>query len=775
MIETYARWIIKWRFFIIALTILMVCGLGSGGQFLSFKNDYRVFFSEDNPELRAFENLQDTYTKNDNLLYMLEPKDGNVFTPETLQAVIDLTEQAWQLPYSIRVDSISNYQHTYADNDDLTVADLIESPDTLSAEEIEKIKSIATNEPLLVNRLISPQGHVTGVNVTVQLPGINPTEEAPSVVQPAREIIQELESRYPNINFYLTGVIMMNNAFPEATYHDFNTLIPIAFAAVLFGLLIFLRSLASTIVTLMIISGSIICAMGTAGWLGIQLTPPSASAPTMILTLAVADCVHILVSFLHSMRQGISKQDALVESMRINFHPIFLTSVTTAIGFLSLNFSDAPPFNDLGNITAIGVVYAFILAVTFLPAMMSILPVNVATEQEQSQSYMPKLAEFVIEKRRPLLWTMSALVVITAAFIPKNELNDLFVQYFDESIKFRTDTDYVTENLTGMYFIDYSLGGDTTNAISDPAFQHDVQAFVDWLYQQPEVLHVNTYTDIMKRLNKNMHGDDPAMYSLPKDKMLAAQYLLLYEMSLPYGLDLNNQINIDKSATRLSVSIKTLSSNEILELEERAAEWLKQNTPNIYSPGASPSIMFAHIGQRNIQSMLIGTTLALVVISLLLIVALKSWKYGLLSLLPNLLPAVVSFGLWGLLVGEVGLALSVVTGMTLGIVVDDTVHFLSKYLRARREQNLNAPDAVRYAFSSVGVALIITTIVLMAGFLVLSLSSFRLNSGMGLLTAITIAIALIIDFLLLPPLLMKIEESEDAKKTLSSPADRVAA
>src|SRR5690606_856178 len=142
----------------------------------------------------------------------------------------------------------------------------------------------------------------------------------------------------------------------------------------------------------------------------------------------------------------------------------------------------------------------------------------------------------------------------------------------------------------------------------------------------------------------------------------------------------------------------------------------RNNAPALYTQGASPAVMFAHIGQRNIKSMLIGTTLALILISGVLIVALRSWKYGLISLLPNLLPGIVAFGLWGLLVGQIGLALSVVAGMTLGIVVDDTVHFLSKYLRARREKNLNAEDAVRYAFASVGVALFVTTLVLMAGF-----------------------------------------------------------
>ena len=168
--------------------------------------------------------------------------------------------------------------------------------------------------------------------------------------------------------------------------------------------------------------------------------------------------------------------------------------------------------------------------------------------------------------------------------------------------------------------------------------------------------------------------------------------------------------------------------------------------------------------------MLGGTTIALVLISLIMIVALRSFKLGLTSMVPNLVPAAMGFGIWGMFVGEVGLALSVVTSMTLGIVVDDTVHYMSKYQRARVEKGYDSEQAVRYAFTSVGRALVVTSVVLIAGFLVLAFSAFKLNSGMGLLTALVIALALLADFLLLPTLLMKIEDKSNEKTTTATTA-----
>jgi hypothetical protein len=208
----------------------------------------------------------------------------------------------------------------------------------------------------------------------------------------------------------------------------------------------------------------------------------------------------------------------------------------------------------------------------------------------------------------------------------------------------------------------------------------------------------------------------------------------------------------------MTVTLRTLTTRQTLDVEQRAQAWLAAHAPpSMQVPGASPTIMFTHIAKRNIKSMIGGTTLALVLISLILVLAVRSLKIGLVSLVPNLVPGLMAFGLWGLLVGKVGLGTSVVASISLGIVVDDTVHFLTKYLRARREKGLSAPEAVRYAYHTVGTALVITSVILVAGFSVLAFSGFALNAQMGVLTAIALAFALAADLLFLPPLLMRLE------------------
>jgi len=757
-----AKWLVLISF--MAMILIAFHGaldLGTGEWKIPFKSDYKTFFDKDNKQLNDFLDLQKIYSKSDNVAIIVAPKDGNVFDKETLTAIWEMTNDAWLVTYSSRVDSISNFQYSFAEEDDLIIEDLILEADDLDEAAIARTKRVALSEPLLEKKLIAPNGDSAVVNITIRTPGVDKTKETPLVAASARELTARYQAKYPNIDFMLSGMIMMNTSFPEASIADSSRLMPIMFGVVVLTILGLLRSFTGTFATIIVIVTSIAATMGIWGWTGGYMTGPSAGAPVMILTLAVADCVHLLSTFYYNFRHGMEKQAALVDSIRVNFQPIFLTSLTTAIGFLTMNFSDAPPFGDLGNIVAIGVTLAFVFSITIFPAIMMILPVRVTQVTEHKRDMMDKLADFVIGNRKWLLPVSTVVIIGLASFIPKNELNDDFVKYFDKSVPFRQATDFMKDHLSGMTTIELSFDTKISSGINSPKFLKFVDDFAIWLRAQEETDNVNTITDTLRRLNRNMHADDPSWYKLPDQQELAAQYLLLYELSLPQGLDVNNQLNVDKSSTRVIATFKNLSSNQTLEIEQRIRKHFEEQKSDYALALASPSLMFAHIGSSNIVGMLKGSSFALILISILLGFALRSFKFGLISLLPNLMPAAIAFGIWGLAVGEVGLGLSVVMGVTLGIIVDDTVHFLSKYIRARREKGLSSEEAVRYSFASVGKALWVTTMVLVAGFTVMATSSFKVNADMGLLTAITILIALIVDFLFLPPLLMLLKSKKD--------------
>ncbi|ENJ5959128.1 TPA: efflux RND transporter permease subunit [Vibrio parahaemolyticus] len=744
----------KYSLLVLLATIFLIIVATIGGKNLYFRGDYDIFFDGTNKQLLAFDEIQTTFAKTDNLAIVIAPEDGDIFTPQTLSLIQKITVDAWQVPYSSRVDSIANYQHTEAFDDDLLVEDLLYSEYELTPERISKVKSIALSEPVLKSALVSEKGDVTVVNITVQLPEMDKTAEVEEVVSSINAMIDRYQRAYPDVTFHKAGIIAMNHAFMTAAQDDSSTLVPTMLVVILVFLTIMLRSILSVIATLIVIIGSVMATMGISGWAGMFLSTATVNVPTLIMTLAVADCVHVIATMRQSMKNGFTKAQSIERSIALNFVPILITSVTTAIGFLMMNMSDSPVLRDFGNLSALGVMVACFLSVTLLPALLKLLPIHVKMETSQDQKHvMDRLGDFVVSQRRALLPLSVAVIVVCASLIPLNKVNDESVEYFGQRNEFRQAADFMEERISGMTNISIAIKTNESQGIAAPDFLNTIGEFSSWLRDQPETDHVATLADVYKRLNKNMHGDDEAYYLLPQERELAAQYLLLYEMSLPYGLDLNNQINVDKSSIKMVLTVANLGSVELVDLENRIYQWFAEHAPQYQVVASSPSLMFAHIGETNMASMLSTLPITLVLISALLIFALRSVRLGLISLMPNIAPAVIGFGLWALISGEINLGLSVVVTLTLGIVVDDAVHFLSKYQRARREGQ-TAEQAVRYAFHTVGRALWITTVVLVAGFSVLAMSSFRLNADMGQLSAIVIFIALVVDFLFLPTLLM---------------------
>ncbi|EGQ9920276.1 RND transporter [Vibrio parahaemolyticus] len=758
----------KYSLLVLLATIFLIIVATIGGKNLYFRGDYDIFFDGTNKQLLAFDEIQTTFAKTDNLAIVIAPEDGDIFTPQTLSLIQKITVDAWQVPYSSRVDSIANYQHTEAFEDDLLVEDLLYSEYELTPDRISKVKSIALSEPVLKSALVSEKGDVTVVNITVQLPEMDKTAEVEEVVSSINAMIDRYQRAYPDVTFHKAGIIAMNHAFMTAAQDDSSTLVPTMLVVILVFLTIMLRSILSVIATLIVIIGSVMATMGISGWAGMFLSTATVNVPTLIMTLAVADCVHVIATMRQSMKNGFTKVQSIERSIALNFVPILITSVTTAIGFLMMNMSDSPVLRDFGNLSALGVMVACFLSVTLLPALLKLLPIHVKMETSQDQKHvMDRLGDFVVSQRRALLPLSVAVIVVCASLIPLNKVNDESVEYFGQRNEFRQAADFMEERISGMTNISIAIKTNESQGIAAPDFLNTIGEFSSWLRDQPETDHVATLADVYKRLNKNMHGDDEAYYLLPQERELAAQYLLLYEMSLPYGLDLNNQINVDKSSIKMVLTVANLGSVELVDLESRIYQWFAEHAPQYQVVASSPSLMFAHIGETNMASMLSTLPITLVLISALLIFALRSVRLGLISLMPNIAPAVIGFGLWALISGEINLGLSVVVTLTLGIVVDDAVHFLSKYQRARREGQ-TAEQAVRYAFHTVGRALWITTVVLVAGFSVLAMSSFRLNADMGQLSAIVIFIALVVDFLFLPTLLMLFDKKAYLQK---SPSD----
>lgn len=766
-VVAFTQGVIRFRYLVVLAMIVVPILVGSGAGKLQFSSDYRVFFSGENEDLENFEKFQEVYTKNDNFLFVVVSSEGDIYTKESLSAVKKITDDAWQIPFANRVDSLANFQHSYSEDDDLVVEELIGSADDLNSDVIQRLRHVADSEPLIKNSFINASGTAAAINVTLQYPG-DDLSELPKAVAKAREIKADIEEKNPGLRVYLTGFSMLNNAFSEAGFMDTVNLMPVMFLVFLLALILTLRSFFAVLTTVVVVLLSMMVAMGVGGWSGVLLTPISNSAPIIVLTLAVADVVHILFTMKKLMRRGVPKREALIDAMRINFVAVSVTSLTTVIGFMSLHFADSPPYWHLANMASAGIVTAWLLSLTLLPALVSFFPVSVKTKSVGGggRTIWDSFSFFVIRNAKAIVVVGLVCCVALASLIPTVKLEDSWSDYFSENIEFRRDTDQATKSF-GLYPIEYSIPAIHSQGISRVEYLDKLEEFTEFLRAQDNVAHVYSMSDVFKKLNKNMHGDDESFYRLPDSHEEAAQYLLLYELSLPYGQDLNDRVNIDKSATRITVTMNKVTTKQTIEFIDATNLWMESNLPGyMQARPTSGQVMFSYIAERNVKAMVSGTLLAFFLIAIIMMVVLGSFGMGLISLIPNCLPVVAAFGVWTLINGAVGFSVAAIASISLGIVVDDTVHLLVKYSKARKEKGFSVERAIAYALNHVGSAILINTFVLVAGFAVMANSNFKVSADMGALTLMTIAIAAILDFLLLPAFIYLVCKRKEAKKVM---------
>ena len=764
-LESCIAMIVARRRLTILLSLLVMLVLAAGATRLTVVDmDFRNHFGKSDPHLVALEQLEDTYALSDVALVAMAPHNGTIFTQETLVAIEELTEQLWRTPYATRVDSISNYTHTEGFEDELVVEPLIDEASSLSDTDIERIMDIALGTQEIAGRFISRDGRVAGLIVSVTLPD-NRKLGKQEVTDYLYETVADAREKHTSIDYHLIGGIILNRAMGDALNDEMAILGPIALGVMLLIALVLIRSIWGTLAIVLMLVAVIPSALGFAGWVGLRLFGESGAALFVLMAVTVAHSVHIIEGMAGGLRQGMARTEAAIHTVRVNVRPVFLTSFTTAIGFLSLNFVDMPPFRVMGNLVAFGSMCAFAFSVTLLPAFLSILPIRARKMRENKQDFFDRLGRFVISYRMILLCSFGILTVLLVAGISRIELGENWLEVLDESYEFRRSADFLSENFPGVETYEYPLDSGREGAITDIEYLKQVDAFAEWYRAQPEFVHIFSIADIMKRLNKNLHGDNPDYYALPDDPELAAQYLLLYEFSLPIGRDLNNLIDHDRRATRVTVSLKSMSSMEKINLDNRARAWLQQNAPSLETAATGISIVGSYSIQRNIENMLSGTFVAMAIVSLLLFAIFRSIRLGLISLIPNFIPAAIAMGLWGYLVGEVGVPAAIVTAIAFGIIVDDTIHFMTKYAESRKAGKLPS-ESVQMAFRSVGKALFTTTLVFGLSFMVFGASGVVANQVLGLLAGITVIIALLADFFFLPPLLMLLDETKETSEEI---------
>ncbi len=733
---------------IVALAALACAGLSR----LTITADSRVFIGPDNPYRVTFDQFEKTFSSSENVFVAVWADAGDVFTPQRLAALHALTEKVWSVPYVLRVDSLTNFAHSHADGETIVIEALVTDPAALTAAKAAEIREIALTDDLVRGNFVTRDGSMAGINLSIN-PGFPPA--APHQILAALDrTLAEFTAAHPDLKVGVTGSIAMARAFYDATWSDLRILVPISFACMFGFMTLMLRSLSLSLVVLTQVVLCAAVAMGLAGWFGIVLNPASVNAGIIVAVLVIAHNIYLVTAVQTEQQTAPSQADAVGRALRHNIFAVFLSGLTTALGCLSFNACDAPPFRDLGNITAAGLVCGFLFWCTLMPAMLTALPLPARPPVPIFPQIEPFMAEFVIRNRRRLLVIGTVIAIALSVGVVNLRLVNDFLKDFDERFAFRRITELVNDRFGTRSVYEFVLDSRAPNGAIDPAFLAKVDTFTDWLRQQPDVASVYTLTDIIKRINRDLNGGDPQHYVLPATREATAQTLLLYELSLPAGLDLTDRMDIDKQTIRVSVRGSGGDSIAVVDFENRARQWALDNPAQAVAFEITGlSVIYGHIAQVNTKSMINGNFFAFVTVSLIMIIVLRRPRVITLGLLSNVTPSLVALGVWGLLDGRVGMSVAVVVAMTFGIVVDDTIHSILAYLDAR-ERLPTREDAIRHVFATVGRPIVVTTIILSLGFGVLVFSGHAVTANFGFLSALVIGIAVFFDYFLLPSALL---------------------
>ena len=759
--ENLSKFIIKNRIFFIFSCLVLVLILGRGITSVVFDPDMERFFPKGHPATSLSYEIDETFIRTDNLVIAINAKNNSIFTKKTLSLIESLTEKSWTVPYSIRVDSLTNYSYVRSVDDDLLVEPFIENAVSLEDSFIKQREKIVEEEEIIFGSLISKDKKTTVISIIVDPPNPDANLKLIDTVEYILAYVDEAKSDHPELDIRILGTPYQEYISPKMVLSEMPIVMPSMLLLILVSVFFLLRSAFAVLATILVIVLSLIATFGSVGYIGNALNQMVITIPILIITLALADCVHLFSIFFQQRVKGHSSKESMIRSLELNLQPLFLTTLTTCIGFLSFNVLDVPPLRDLGNFVSIGIAMAFIFTIFFAAPLFSFFEIKAPKSVNQQINLSRKIAKFSLKNSKTLLWSVPLVSLLLICLIPLNVLDENPTQMYDDGFtSFSADTLWLDEMLGVTFPVSFKANSNN-GSVSEPEFLRKIDNFVQWLEAQEEVNHVTSLAHTMKNLNKSMHGDDPEWEAIPESEELSSQYLFFYEMSLPMGLDLNSSISQDRSSTKISANLDDMGGKEFLKFDKKVRAHIQENNlTEIISPAAGFRVVFSHISMVIVNSLLFGVFLGLLLITLLLGSFFRSIPFGVLSAFPNVLPIASAFGIWALYDGQVGFMVAAGMGSTLGIIVDFTVHLLSKYDLARREMGQSPEEAVVFAFESVGFALIVMTIVISLGFLVLNLVNFMPLHDFARFSTISFVMALIIDFLLFPNLLVKFDKRQ---------------
>ncbi|MEQ8408266.1 MAG: MMPL family transporter [Gammaproteobacteria bacterium] len=776
-IAAWANFVLARRAAIVAAVVALIPLLLLTGGPLPFDNSTERYFIAGDPTLAEYDRLLDLFGDNEYLLVGIEATGTNdVFTTPALHALQEISDFLEFHPAITQLRSLTNFQYVHADGDDLRTDYLIDDIATLGSDPaaIAQVKSILDNEPLAIDTLITPDFRNTRVAARVEYRGETSAHKI-DLVQDLFSFI-ETESLFADADepyrLHLSGYPLVNERFETVSAEDSALLIPIMTVLMIAILYFSFRSWAATLFPWLVIGGGLLMLLELQYYLGIpQTTIDSAAlAPTLII-IGIGITVHVLLEFFHYSQNTSDSVEAARSTILTIWKPAFFTAITTSAGFLALSVTRILPIREFALLGAIGPILLFLLALTLLPAMLSYLKTLPASTSAVIRGGLitravANLPGIVQTHSNKILVAGALLLLFIIWNLPRAEIENNYVTLFKEDSQTRQDIEYFDDVFKGMMTLDIILDSGSPEGIKEPEFLTKMATIQDWLSSHEDLGKINSLVDYLHEINMALHGDDPAFRDIPISRELTAQYLLLYDSS-GANEDLSDLKDFDNRYTRMVVPVINLPASAMQTELDVINEYLTTNYSELNPVTTGTMVLYTVQDIYTADGMLKSFLTALFVICLFFIILFRSVRYGLLSIIPSVLPILLAASFAGWLGIYLDQSSVIVFAMTMGIAVDDAIHVMNRYLINKR-QGEDVHTAVQRAMFESGRAVVFSSLTLVAGFSVLTLGSFTTTIHVGMFGAIIMAMALIGDLVFLPAILYLVDRQRPSNNNEQS-------
>ncbi|PIP94459.1 MAG: hypothetical protein COW00_16675 [Bdellovibrio sp. CG12_big_fil_rev_8_21_14_0_65_39_13] len=735
----------------------------------------KIWFAPDHPNIQKLDAFEKQFGSDQAVGMGVYYPDG-IFRKEVLEAIRDLTNDVWQITDVVRVESLTNYNDIMGKDDDVVIQPILPEDFDFTSQNLENLKTKVLADQVIPDFYVSKDATYSMVYGFV-IPSIEREPDFEKVVDEARVLAKKYEAKVPGLKIMIVGEAAGNNAFREISGQDNERIIPFMLTFLFILQFIMFRSLAVVTIPLGLVTVTIGVTYGFMGLLGIYFNSMLAAIPGVMLSICLADSIHIITTFIHHRKSGKSSLIAIEAALVKNFVPTFMTSLTTALSFASIAFTDILPIHDLGILACFGTMIAWSYTYLLIGPLISLLSNHLDKKIPPKSEETKQRFEFSLGFLNPWLFKNRWLIIIFFTLLTtgstylalQNEVNSDPIKYFDKEVDVRAAYDFTSKKMNGLKGIELVIDSGAEGGVKDPAFLKKVEAYTQFLINDPEITRVKGILDIIKRMNKVLHGDDPAFFTIPDSREAVAQLLFLYSVGLPAGMDMNNLFTLDSRSLRLRVIWNIETSHE----GDLKAQWLMKKATefdlNSHTAGNVP--IYLSMNAKVVYSFLNSLAMSLVMMMILLSIVFKDIKLAALSMIPNLVPLLVGGAIMKLMGEYIDIGTSLVYAVSLGIAVDDTIHFVANY-KIYKDQGLSPYEACHEIFKVTGKALVVTTLLLVVGFGSFIFADFVPNHNFGVLCSIILLVALLCDLVLLPALLYILDPQKaktEAKLQVTNP------